>query len=104
ISREWGDIRYPQSSGDPRQRRRQYGVWGEWVQRAVVAEYQLSRAVSTSRPSPDPRGRVPATHTARGGERDHRGDADRTTAGGSVGVSEIYRWHSSPLPLRGGRV
>ena len=56
ISREGGDVRCQQSAGDPRQRRRQHGVWGEWLQRAVVAQYQLSRAVPASRPSPDPRG------------------------------------------------
>jgi hypothetical protein len=37
ISRGCGDVRPQRSFGDRRQRRRQYGIWEEWVQRAVVA-------------------------------------------------------------------
>src|SRR4029077_12886712 len=94
ISREGGDVRYHQSSGDPRQRRRQHGVWGEWVQRAVVAQYQLSRAVPAPRPSPNSGAGIPAPRV--GAEwgaisaDDHDSDgADRATAGGSAGVPEI---------------
>ena len=43
------------------------GVWAEWVQCAVLAQYQLSRAVPASRPSPDPRGGLPAARVGTAG-------------------------------------
>ena len=66
VSRGCGDVRCHQSSGAPRQRHRQHGVWGEWVQRAVVAQYQLPRAVPAPRPGPDPGGGVPAARVGTG--------------------------------------
>ena len=66
ISRGCGDVRCHQSAGDPRQRHRQHGVWGEWLQRAVVAQHQLSRAVPAPRPSPDPGGGLPAARLGAG--------------------------------------
>ena len=70
-------------------------VWGQWVQRAVVAQYQLSRALPASRPSPDPRGGFSSARVGAkwGGvsAEDHDSDgADRGTARVSAGVPEIY--------------